>query len=118
MCNGQLWQDVSHLKLLKVYMGLIDLDKFTAEKSIKDFKIQGTLPYDSISCKATVNQMLEDYLREVSIYIYSMLTFFPSNIEERQHTVYYSIRIYLLYTYIFIFFLDILLVIVADRVPA
>lgn len=84
MCNGQLWQDVSHLTLLKLYLDLIDLDKFTAEKSIKDFEIQGTLPYDSVSCKATVNQMLEYSLGEVSLYIYSMLTFFPSNIEERK----------------------------------
>lgn len=43
----------------------MNLDKFTAEKSIKDFEIQGTPPYDSVSCKATVNQMLEDHLGEV-----------------------------------------------------
>jgi len=52
MCHGQLWQDVSYLILLKVYLGLIDVDKFTAEKSFKDFEIQGTPPHDSVSYKA------------------------------------------------------------------
>lgn len=84
MCNGQPWQDVSRLTLLKLYLDLIDLDKFTAEKSIIGFEIQGTPPSDSVSCKATVNQILEDYLEEVSLYIYSVLTFFPSIIEERK----------------------------------
>lgn len=84
MCNDQLWQDLSHLTLLKLYLGLIDLEKFTAEKSIKDFKIQGTPPYDSVSCTAAVNHVLENYLEKVFWCIYSMLTFFPSNIEERK----------------------------------
>lgn len=48
MCNGQLWQDVSHLTLLKLCLGLTDLDKFTAEKSSKDFEIQRTPPYVSV----------------------------------------------------------------------
>lgn len=43
-CSGQLWQDVSQLTLLKLFLGLLDLGKFTAEKPIKDCEIQGTPP--------------------------------------------------------------------------
>lgn len=43
-CSGQLWQDISQLTLLKLFLDLLDLDKFTAEKSIKDCEIQGSLP--------------------------------------------------------------------------
>ena len=75
---------LSHLTSLKLYLALIDLDKFIAEKFIKGFETQGSPSSGSRSYKATVNQMLEACLGEIALYIYSMLTFFPSNIEERK----------------------------------